>query len=602
MTTSDELLRPAVAYRETLYAKHKLATREWIEALTAQAGIDVEQNRKTVSEFNRECEIADSFASSTKKWKGFRKALVGTLIISLLAAAAIVYFKAYHWLILCAVILAASLLIWLMVVNPKVKNKDSLESEHRKKAAQLKNQAWGQMRPLNELLDGDITRQLIEKTVPQIKIDRYFDVRRLKQFEDGYGYKDSDQYQNMSTVKVMSGELNGNPYIIERYISCAMGKQTYVGTRDIVWYDTYTYYDSEGNEEEIEREHRETLRASVTKPMPVYEYFTQLTYGNEAAPDLSFYHKMTHAERMPEKKREKFVKSEIKKLRRMEQQAGKTGSDFTNMGNDEFEAIFNASDRDNELQFRLLFTPLAQENMMELMLSPEPYGDDFNFEKDRMLNSICAEHGKNWDLNTDAKRYYSYSYDTLYQAFIDYNVDYFRRFYFTFAPILAIPLYQQYKSREQIYGERKDYKRNYASNQAEALANAIGQSVFKPKEGDTETILKTKLISKNGDVDTVRVTAKSYKIVKRVDVVSVKASNGVYYDVEVPWNEYIPVSSSRDMEMRAFEWSEPEYQQHINEERFRAYTSSNKNQYAYSNGIFACALQNCGGLSNITNE
>ena len=311
---------------------------------------------------------------------------------------------------------------------------------------------------------------------------------------------------------------------------------------------------------------------------------------------------MTHVDKMSEKQQKKFVKYEVKKLRRMEQQAAKRGSEFTSLGNDEFEAIFNAADRDNELQFRLLFTPLAQENMLDLMLTPEPYGDDFQFVKKRTLNFICTEHGNDWDLNTDAQRYYSYSYDTLYQSFIAYNVDYFRRFYFTFAPILAIPLYQQYKSHEQICGERKNFKRNYASNQAEALANAIGQSVFQPEESDTESILKTRLVSKSGDVDTVAVTAKSYKIVRRVEVVPVIAGNGAYYDVEVPWDEYISISRTQEMEMCAFEWSEAKFREHVKEERFKAYTRRNMDRYAYMNGIFACALQNRGGLHDIAND
>ena len=30
------------------------------------------------------------------------------------------------------------------------------------------------------------------------------------------------------------------------------------------------------------------------------------------------------------------------------------------MANNEFDALFNGDDRDNEVEFRLLFTPLAQ--------------------------------------------------------------------------------------------------------------------------------------------------------------------------------------------------------------------------------------------------
>ena len=599
MIPSDELLRPTEAYHTSLYAIHRQATQEYITSLTAQSGIDVEQNRKTVAAYNQECETANHIDSATRSWRILRIVMITFFVSSLLAAGICIYFKQYVWLLLCAGVFALSIFIWIRLVNPIVKHREELASEHRQKASALKEQAWHQMEPLHALLDGDITRQLIEKTVPSIKIDRYFDVRRLKHFEDGYGYCDSDKYENMSTIKVISGELNGNPYVIERYISCTMGTCTYTGTREVVWYDTYISYDSEGNATEIECEHYETLKASVEKPKPCFDFYTQLTYGNEAAPNLSFSRECSHADKMSEKKRKQFVKSGIKMLLRTEQRASKKGEEFTRMGNDEFEALFRAYDRNNELQFRLLFTPLAQENMLALMLTPEPYGDDFYFTKKEMLNFICSDHGKDWDMNTDARRYYSYSFDQLYQSFIDYNVDYFRRFFFDFAPILSIPLYQQHKSREQIYGERKNYRRNYASNQAEAMANSIGQAVFEPPEGDTDSILKTKLVSKAGDTDTVEVTAKSFKIINRVDIVPVKASNGTYYDVEVPWKEYIPVSRTMKMEMCALELSEPEYQKRIREERFKAYMESNGNHFAYTNGIFACALQGYDRLQNI---
>lgn len=41
---------------------------------------------------------------------------------------------------------------------------------------------------------------------------------------------------------------------------------------------------------------------------------------------------------------------------------------ITLLANDEFEVLFRALNRNNEVQFRLLFTPLAQQNMIDLLL------------------------------------------------------------------------------------------------------------------------------------------------------------------------------------------------------------------------------------------
>lgn len=63
---------------------------------------------------------------------------------------------------------------------------------------------------------------------------------------------------------------------------------------------------------------------------------------------------------MNERQLEKYVKRETKKLEQKEEKATKNGENFTVMANNEFDALFNGDDRDNEVEFRLLFTPLAQ--------------------------------------------------------------------------------------------------------------------------------------------------------------------------------------------------------------------------------------------------
>ena len=54
-------------------------------------------------------------------------------------------------------------------------------------------------------------------------------------------------------------------------------------------------------------------------------------------------------------------------------------TNFTEMGNAKFDALFGAVDRNNEVEFRVLFTPLAQKNMLDLLTDKNHYGDDFYF-------------------------------------------------------------------------------------------------------------------------------------------------------------------------------------------------------------------------------
>ena len=90
-----------------------------------------------------------------------------------------------------------------------------------------------------------------------------------------------------------------------------------------------------------------------------------MVYGNEAAPDLKFSRKPTHANELSEKQLEKKVKRGGKLLAKRSRRAIEEGRRFTEMASTEFEVLFGAADRNDEVQFRLLFTPLAQANMLD---------------------------------------------------------------------------------------------------------------------------------------------------------------------------------------------------------------------------------------------
>ena len=62
----------------------------------------------------------------------------------------------------------------------------------------------------------------------------------------------------------------------------------------------------------------------------------------------------------------------------------------------------------------------------------------------------------------------------------------------------------------------------------------------------TNAILKTSFIKTANSIDEITVTAYSYDIEPRVDVVSVFGGDGRYHDVNVPWDEYIPLENSKN--------------------------------------------------------
>ena len=79
---------------------------------------------------------------------------------------------------------------------------------------------------------------------------------------------------------------------------------------------------------------------------------------------------------------------------------------------------------------------------------------------------------KIWDFDTSPSQYYDFSFQKIKEKFINYNCSYFEHMYFSFLPILAIPVYQQMASNDYIYG--KSYNFKYNDYITEMLANKIG--------------------------------------------------------------------------------------------------------------------------------
>ena len=180
------------------------------------------------------------------------------------------------------------------------------------------------------------------------------------------------------------------------------------------------------------------------------------------------------------------------------------------MGNHEFETWFHAKDRDNEVEFRLLFTPVAQMQMLGLMKDTKVgYGDDFTFVKRRKINVLFSRHLNDAAIDTDPDRFRSWDYDSAAKTFMSFNERYFKDAYFSLAPLLAIPLYQQTRTHEDIW---KGVVGRPASSfwEHEAVANYHGEEAFRHPGCITRSILKTHVVRRDDGESTVAVTAYGY--------------------------------------------------------------------------------------------
>ncbi|MBE6618309.1 MAG: hypothetical protein E7626_00830 [Ruminococcaceae bacterium] len=552
----DAIFEPLEYYVNYGKDTHKKNVSEYFDELTAKSGVDVEENRTTVKRYRDKLAKIEALKKELRKNKTLRVVSIVLSVITVVLLAAFLPEVALK----IAVCLPIGVIAVFVIVSvfkktgKKIKELDEKVAKESDEANVILCEARAQMAPLNALFSDNDTFDLIEKTMPQISFDKQFKRENLEDLKNNYDFNGTIA-ENSSVLDVVSGTIYKNPFVFERIRTCEIVPYTYTGTLLITW-TTYSF-DSKGRR--VAHHHSQTLVAHVTKPKPQYTVSTQLSYGCQAAPDLSFTRENKHYERLSENEVEREVRSGAKKLKKKSNKALKTGKSFTEMANTKFDVLFDATDRDNEQQFRLMFTPLAQREMLDLVRSAEGYGDDFDFFKRKKLNIIRSEHSQSRDMDTSAKRYYSFDFDEIKSLFNNFNNDYFKSVYFDFAPLIAIPAYQEEPTATFEAPSYSDI--GYTQYNYEMIANKMDARVFAHERTATESILKTVLVERTDTSDTVEVTAHSYAGEPRTDFVPMLGGDGKMHLVPVYWTEYIPLSRSTNITVKNIGLTTTQYSQ-----------------------------------------
>ena len=549
---------PLEYYTKHLKQEFRQSVTDYFDGLVKRSGVDEKLNAATVQKYNAAYAVAEKERGKLGAAKAVRGLTIALIVMALIAALVMIICYACGVTsaigvliggIACFVVGIALIAVLCTAVKNYVGRRQKNYDAAAEKADRIKNEAFDQLRPLHALFSWDATRELIQHAMPFMTFDKRLERERLEMLQNKYGYDAGSDDADVSTVFLLSGMAEGNPFVFQRKLRHAIISATYTGTLTIHW--TTTHRDSEGHT--VTEHHSQTLVATIQKPAPQYTYETRLYYGNEAAPDLSFSRQPKNVHEYSEEELEKMVKKGEKQLAKKARKATQSGGSFTELGNSEFDVLFGATDRDNEVQFRLMFTPLAQTNMLDLMKSDEGYGDDFAFYKNKMLNCICSRHAQEWNTDTNPARYVTYDLAASKKEFIEFNCAYLKSVYFDFAPLLSVPIYRTTKPQEYIYKDvyaMRDDVANYTRCEAETVANAIGEARFAPEGSSTRCILKTKFLRANGRTDNYKITALSYHAEPRVEYVSMMGGDGLMHAVPVPWTEYIPVTRTDEIAVR----------------------------------------------------
>ena len=525
-------------YVNTFAPRFRQVAKDTFAQLSKEAGVDINANRQTCKQLYK----AQGDLKSVKSklcWTIFLCVVMWGGAIGGGIAIYNMYDSFESWeIVLIAIGIATALLLLFWKIQPLIKRLKSERNGLIEKTTKLEKEAWQQMAPLNRLYDWDILTRMMSQTVPKLEFDPYFTTQRLADLQEVYGW-DGTFNQERSVIYSHSGLINGNPFVLCRTRKMEMGTKTYYGHKTIYW--TTRERGSDGKMHTVQ--HSETLTASVTAPYPGYYEKTRLIYGNTAAPDLKFYRKQSGLANCEGSLSYRWQRRKLRKKSR-----DLTNNDFAMMTNEEFEVAFDTSNRNSNQQYALLFTPLAQANMLKLLKdNSASYGDDFDFEKNCMINTILPDHIQSIDLDMNPHQYQNFDYDKAEKDFYDINAQYFRAIYFCFAPLLCVPMYQQIRSQENIYG--RDMQRHSAFWEHEALANFWGQDHFKHPQCVTDCILKTKKEQTSGDSSSVTVYAYGYRVEQRISYITKWGGDGRTHKVPVYWDEYLPVTGKRRMDI-----------------------------------------------------
>lgn len=534
----EDIYDPLDEYVNTFAPRFRQVAKDTFAQLSKEAGVDINANRQTCKQLYK----AQGDLKSVKSklcWTIFLCVVMWGGAIGGGIAIYNMYDSFEPWeIVLIAIGIATALLLLFWKIQPLIKRLKSERNGLIEKTTKLEKEAWQQMAPLNRLYDWDILTRMMTQTVPKLEFDSYFTTQRLADLQEVYGW-DGTFNQERSVIYSHSGLINGNPFILCRTRKMEMGTKTYYGHKTIYW--TTRERGSDGKMHTVR--HSETLTASVTAPYPGYYEKTRLIYGNTAAPDLKFYRKQSGLANCEGSLSYRWQRRKLRKKSR-----DLTNNDFAMMTNEEFEVAFDTSNRNSNQQYALLFTPLAQANMLKILKdNSASYGDDFDFEKNCMINTILPDHIQSIDLDMNPHQYQNFDYDKAEKDFYDINAQYFRAIYFCFAPLLCVPMYQQIRSQENIYG--RDMQRHSAFWEHEALANFWGQDHFKHPQCVTDCILKTKKEQTLGDSSSVTVYAYGYRVEQRISYITKWGGDGRTHKVPVYWDEYLPVTGKRRMDI-----------------------------------------------------
>lgn len=579
MAKEKAILEPLAYYEQVLKEELAQKSRDYFDQLVQESAIDIEENKRLLDRYQSLTHSKTQLEEERKAvWIKFLLLLIPAGLFFLPAAFSLLRMRlsSFFFQLLVALFLAYfpfRKFLKVQEMDLQIRHFQELVEAQKKKCFQS-------MEGLNRLFTSDIPLKILQESLPLIKLDPFLDDARRRQWEKSYGLEEKEN-PNASCTQLLSASILGNPLLFLELREHCLTNFTYRGERTVTIRRTVWE-----NGVEQEKKENQTLQARVQKPGPAFRKRIYLLYGNPAAPQLSFSRRPLEKEKKKAKKEADPSLEEIfpdplgldpMQEGEQEEENPPKKATFQAMANSDFEEKFHAWDRDQEVEFRLLFTPLAQENILQFLGNPL-YGDDLFFRKRKKINAIYCKHSDQWDFENKVSGYQDFSFARCKEKFQKRNEKYWADLYYTLLPLLSIPIYQQMRASD---GEKEEEKSVASPWTWEMLANHLEKKTLFDPATNTEGIIKCHLLESDGKRDRIEVTSLSYQRTTKVDIVKVQARDGKEYEVQVPWYDYTPFQKSSILEVERLPMEEKEFLAHQEETDFQARMKELASDYAY---------------------
>lgn len=270
-------------------------------------------------------------------------------------ASNIKFIKVIRWFLIIFLVFPFFLL------TKKVKIKQSSLDTSIKHENDLKTQLINQLSSAKSALSTYFTyKKIIEKNWPDVKLNLYIPLEQYEIFNNNIDQLLPKVNEQMlpscsCTYQLVNGTLFNHPFCLYKYKHQTMYMKNYTGATTV----SYDYIGSDG------KSHIGTtiVTATIQKPAPKWTIADNFIYFVSKPYELCFNNNISKHE----------FKTSVEK-------------EFRQLENSKFNKLFIAK-RNNETQYRMLFTPLAQEQYVNLL-----HNLSFLIQKEKNIVSIQIDN------------------------------------------------------------------------------------------------------------------------------------------------------------------------------------------------------------------